>query len=113
MIKSWKKQRTKLCVFTLLLSVGSASQQTLAVEDKQELVNNSLLSLQNCHLKGIKQQVSCGTLIVPQNYTKKDSQAGVDGKTISINFSILPAIDNKSNNLPLMFLAGGPGHGAA
>lgn len=64
------------------------------------------LTLENCHLDGINQQVQCGTLVVPENYEKPDDA------TVSINFTVLPAIDNSDNKTPLMFLAGGPGQAA-
>lgn len=63
-------------------------------------------SIENCHLDGIKQQVKCAKLQVPENY--QDSE----GAKIWINFAVLPAIDNKKNKSPLMFLAGGPGQAA-
>ncbi len=64
------------------------------------------LSLENCHLPGIKQQVQCGKLEVPENYQQPS------GEKISINFAVLPAIDNSGHKEPLMFLAGGPGQAA-
>ena len=65
------------------------------------------LTLENCHVDGIKAQINCGKLQVPENYNKpSDAQ-------ISINFVVLPAIDNSDNKTPLMFLAGGPGQAAA
>lgn len=64
-------------------------------------------TLENCHVDGVKAQVKCGKLQVPENYSKSD------GGKISINFVVLPAIDNSDNKTPLMFLAGGPGQAAA
>tara|TARA_R110001583_G_scaffold39890_3_gene127823 strand:- start:1752 stop:3242 length:1491 start_codon:yes stop_codon:yes gene_type:complete len=64
-------------------------------------------TLENCHVDGVKAQVKCGKLQVPENYSKSD------GEKISINFVVLPAIDNSDNKTPLMFLAGGPGQAAA
>ena len=63
--------------------------------------------LENCHVDGIKAQVKCGKLQVPENYNK------VNGEQISINFVVLSAIDDSDNKTPLMFLAGGPGQAAA
>ena len=68
---------------------------------------NQQLTLENCHVDGIRTQVKCGTLQVPENYSK------VNGDHININFVMLPAIDNSDNKTPLMFLAGGPGQAAA
>ena len=63
--------------------------------------------LENCHVDGIKAQVKCGTLAVPENYKKPQ------GDYININVVVLPAIDNSDDNTPLIFLAGGPGQAAA
>ena len=68
---------------------------------------NQQLTLENCHVDGIRTQVKCGTLQVPENYSK------VNGDHININFVVLPAIDNSDDKTPLMFLAGGPGQAAA
>jgi len=64
-------------------------------------------TLENCHVDGVKAQVKCGKLSVPENYNQPD------GEQISINFVVLSAIDNSDNKTPLMFLAGGPGQAAA
>ena len=95
----------------LLVSSLSISNIILASEtnsNEETLFNkqNSKGLLKDCHLNGIKEQVKCGSLLVPENYTLKESIQ------ISINFAILPAIDNTNNNTPLMFLAGGPGQAA-
>jgi pimeloyl-ACP methyl ester carboxylesterase len=94
-----------------VVSVLSISNLTIASNTNNNIVQVSLkpqnkLVLKDCHLDGIKEQVKCGHLTVPENYTLKD------GAQISINFAILPAIDNSDNNTPLMFLAGGPGQAA-
>jgi pimeloyl-ACP methyl ester carboxylesterase len=64
------------------------------------------LTLTSCHLKGIKQQVQCGSLKVSENYQQ------TTGAKISINFAVLPAIDGSLKKAPFMFLAGGPGQAA-
>ncbi|WDE00114.1 alpha/beta hydrolase [Thalassomonas actiniarum] len=64
------------------------------------------LELKDCHLDGIKEKVKCGQLQVPENYAEPE------GKGISINFAVLPAIDQSQKKTPLMFLAGGPGQAA-
>ncbi|WP_426369226.1 alpha/beta hydrolase [Pseudocolwellia sp. HL-MZ7] len=68
--------------------------------------NDEVANIENCHLDGIRSQVTCGTLLVPENYQKPE------GKKISINFAVLPAIDNSQDKEALMFLAGGPGQAA-
>ncbi|TYK67285.1 alpha/beta hydrolase [Colwellia echini] len=67
---------------------------------------STVLTLENCHLGEIRAQVKCGKLDVPENYSKPN------GTKISINFAVLPAIDNSEYKTPLMFLAGGPGQAA-
>lgn len=81
------------------ISILAWSSQTFATENK--------LTIEDCHIDGIKQQVQCGTLQVPENYQQPD------GTQININFAVIPAIDRTQNKEPLMFLAGGPGQAAA
>ncbi|MGQ4276583.1 alpha/beta hydrolase [Pseudidiomarina sp. E22-M8] len=64
------------------------------------------VELEQCYLKGIAEQLRCGTLQVPENYAEPD------GKTISINFAVLPAVRESKQNDPLLILAGGPGQAA-
>ncbi|TWX59434.1 alpha/beta fold hydrolase [Colwellia hornerae] len=87
----------------LALSLLSFSSLLLADNNDTQKNNKEILTLENCHLKGIKSQVQCGTLQVPENYSLPD------GETITVNFAVLPAIDSSQNKTPLMFLAGGPG----
>lgn len=90
MINNWKV----IPLFFLLLSFTVYSEQ-------------QGFTLENCHVDGVREQVKCGKLLVPENYSKPD------GEHISINFVVLPAIDNSDSKIPLMFLAGGPGQAAA
>lgn len=85
----------------LAFALLTFTQQVLASETK-----NENLTLENCHLGEIRAQVQCGKLQVPENYQQ------ANGNKISINFAVLPAIDNSENKAPLMFLAGGPGQAA-
>jgi pimeloyl-ACP methyl ester carboxylesterase len=87
---------------SLLISATSITNITVA-----EDIENPKLTLQSCHVKGIRQQVQCGTLVSPENY------AQANGAQIDVNFVVLPAIDSSQEKLPLMFLAGGPGQAAA
>ncbi|MFT5637014.1 MAG: pimeloyl-ACP methyl ester carboxylesterase [Cognaticolwellia sp.] len=84
---------------SLLIAISNSS----IAEDRVK----QQLTLESCHIKGIRQQVQCGTYVAPENYDKPD------GAKIDINFVVLPAIDNSTEKLPLMFLAGGPGQAAA
>ena len=90
MINHWK---VTTLVFLLLSFTAYGEQQSFTLE--------------NCHVDGVREQVKCGKLLVPENYSKPDDEK------ISINFVVLPAIDNSDNKIPLMFLAGGPGQAAA
>lgn len=96
MNKHWK--------LILGLSAILATSNTLAFQ--ASLSSDSKLKIEACHLDGIKSQVKCGTLEVPENYSEPT------GKQLSINFAILPAIDSSTYKEPLMFLAGGPGQAA-
>ena len=89
-------KRTRLALFSFLLSITANAV----------LANEENSAVENCHLDGIRSQVQCGSLNVPENYNKPE------GKNISINYAVLPAIDSSKNNSPLMFLAGGPGQAA-
>jgi pimeloyl-ACP methyl ester carboxylesterase len=88
-----------------LLAISLLSFSSILLADNADDTNNKdeVLTLENCHLKGIKSQVQCGTLRVPENYSLPN------GEQITVNFAVLPAIDNSKNKTPLMFLAGGPG----
>ncbi|PHR84182.1 MAG: alpha/beta hydrolase [Colwellia sp.] len=88
------KSGMMVSLFFLLISVNAYSQ-------------NQQFTLENCHVDGIKSQVKCGKLSVLENYNK------ADGAHITINFVVLPAIDNSGDKTPLLFLAGGPGQAAA
>jgi len=90
----WKKTWKKIITLGLL----SITTTTWA--------NDNKLTLDNCHLGEIRSQVKCGKLEVPENYQKPD------GDKISVNFAVLPAIDDSEYKAPLMFLAGGPGQAA-
>ncbi len=87
-----------ICLGLLVLLANSFLY--VHAEDESKLV------LKNCHLDGIRSQVQCGTLQVPENYSQPNAVQ------ININFAVLPAIDNSKQKTPLMFLAGGPGQAA-
>lgn len=105
-----KVKRTTPWLRIMLIGLLFTTTQTLADESvtfkETELSAEKVLTLENCHLGEIRSQVSCGKLQVPENYQQPQ------GTKISINFAVLPAIDNSENKTPLMFLAGGPGQAA-
>jgi pimeloyl-ACP methyl ester carboxylesterase len=97
---NWKVFTTLNRAAKIFVALGLMSITSIAV------ANENNLTLEDCHVEGIKQQVQCGKLIVPENYTKPD------GEKITLNFAVLPAIDKSQNKEALMFLAGGPGQAA-
>lgn len=62
--------------------------------------------LEDCHVEGIKQQILCGTLEVPED-PKKPS-----GKQIPLNITVLKGLNATPKTVPLLYLAGGPGQAA-
>jgi len=104
-VKREGKWQKKLLMVLLL-----TSSQVWADEGSINATHKNMtafaMTLNNCHLGEIRSQVKCGKLEVPENYNKQD------GDKISINFAVLPAIDNSQYKEPLMFLAGGPGQAA-
>lgn len=60
----------------------------------------------SCYLPGVKEQLLCGTVSVPENYAEPD------GKHIGIYYAILPAVQEGAKPDPMLVLAGGPGQAA-
>jgi pimeloyl-ACP methyl ester carboxylesterase len=85
---------------------GALAALTLCGVSVSSWSKDNAVQINDCHLSGITTQVKCGKLSVPSNYTKPE------GDKLSINFAVLPAIDNSKSKTPLMFLAGGPGQAA-
>lgn len=95
----------KTFIAPLVLVLGCAS--FVAQGQDASLADSApKVKLEQCYLKGIAEQLRCGTLQVPENYAKPD------GKTIGINFAVLPAVRESKQNDPLLILAGGPGQAA-
>ncbi len=64
------------------------------------------LKLSPCHLKGLPEEVYCGSLTVFEN---RDTQ---QGRTIAIQIAVLPALRRSGRPDAVMVMAGGPGQGA-
>jgi pimeloyl-ACP methyl ester carboxylesterase len=64
------------------------------------------LPLQPCHLKGLAEEVLCGTLEVPEDRTAPA------GRRIRLRLAVLPALGRRPAPDPLFLLAGGPGQAA-
>ncbi|MCH2055175.1 MAG: alpha/beta hydrolase [Thalassotalea sp.] len=95
-------------IIGLGMVASSLALTSTSVNAEQEMATAKTGPLQQgeCHLDGIREQVTCGTLSVPENYSQPD------GQQIDVNFIVLPAIDGSAKKTPLMFLAGGPGQAA-
>ncbi len=93
----------KIVIAPLVLALSLVSGFAYGQEPSS---SGSELELESCYLKGISEQLRCGTLDVPENYQQPD------GKTIGIHFAVLPAIRESKQNDPLLILAGGPGQAA-
>jgi pimeloyl-ACP methyl ester carboxylesterase len=72
------------------------------------LVSASELNLETCFVPGIKSKALCGTLDMAENPALDISA----DNTISLNVVVLPKVKEQSKELPVMFLAGGPGQAA-
>jgi len=67
---------------------------------------NRSLTLEPCHIRGLSDQIACGTLQVPENYDQPD------GKQIELNIARIPSVSHSAEPDPVLFLAGGPGQAA-
>lgn len=72
------------------------------------LVTASELKLEACFVSGVKSKALCGKLDVAENPALDISEAN----TLSLNVVVLPKFKEQSKELPMMFLAGGPGQAA-
>jgi pimeloyl-ACP methyl ester carboxylesterase len=63
------------------------------------------LALKPCHPGGLKQEIRCGTLIVPENRAKPQ------GRKLALEVVVVPA-RKPSGKEPIFFLSGGPGQAA-
>lgn len=97
----------KTVMASWLLFAGFLSASVLAQEQATSAVQEQpALQLEQCYLENISERVQCGTLTVPENYAEPL------GRTIDINFAVLPAISENKKPDPLLILAGGPGQAA-
>jgi pimeloyl-ACP methyl ester carboxylesterase len=90
-----------------MIKIGMIISLLILLVSTDAYSQNQQFTIENCHVDGIRAQVKCGKLQVLEDYTN------ASGNQITINFVVLPAIDNSDNKSPLMFLAGGPGQAAA
>lgn len=66
------------------------------------------IQLEECFVEGIKSKVQCGTYSVPENRNVPFTEQN----KIDLNIVLLPKIKEESTELPVIFLAGGPGQAA-
>ncbi|WP_394204201.1 alpha/beta hydrolase [Shewanella waksmanii] len=59
-----------------------------------------------CYVSGLSEQVSCGSILVPENYQEPQ------GKQIAIHYTVLPAIKSNFGSEAFLAIAGGPGQSA-
>ncbi|WP_417067394.1 alpha/beta fold hydrolase [Niveibacterium terrae] len=62
--------------------------------------------LASCHLKGLAQEAQCGSVSVPEDYSRPA------GRKLSIRFAVIPAGARFKDADPLFVIAGGPGQSA-
>ena len=65
------------------------------------------LTLTPCRLRGVSEEVRCGTLEVPED------RATGTGRHFTLNVAVVPALAASPAPDPVFLLAGGPGQGAA
>ncbi|BDY05576.1 alpha/beta fold hydrolase [Ferrimonas sp. YFM] len=63
-------------------------------------------SLAPCYLDGLNEQVECGSLTLPEDYSQPK------GRTIEVHFARIPAIKQIPGMAPLLAITGGPGQSA-
>lgn len=78
----------------------------LALLPQNSLAQTETTETASCYLPGVKEQLRCGVVSVPENYAKPD------GKHIGIYYAILPAVQEGAKADPMLVLAGGPGQAA-
>ncbi len=79
-------------ILLLFAAIGHAKEGTLA--------------LKPCHPGGAKQELRCGTLLVPENRAKPQ------GRKLALEVVVVPARKQPGKE-PIFFLSGGPGQAAA
>ena len=76
--------KIKLSHYLLMITVGALSIINIA-KAENKIIASVKITLENCHLKGIKAQVKCAKLTVPENYQQSNGWipacAGMTGKS--------------------------------
>jgi len=87
----------------LAVLLGSNSQIASAVENQ-----SPELTLSECFVENVRSKALCGQLDVAENRQLPLSESN----KVSLNLVVLPKFKEQSKELPLLFLAGGPGQAA-
>lgn len=86
---------------TLLITTAISSHAESISQEKTSLV------MESCFVEGVKTQLQCGKLTVPENWTSPTD------KTIDVNVIVVKAIASSAKPDPLFLLMGGPGQAAS
>lgn len=98
----WRKNSLATAI---LLGAGFIIPSALAVTSADTQPSNAKHQ-QACYVDGLSEQMQCGSILVPENYTKPD------GKQIEIHYVVMPAIKPSDKTDALLAIAGGPGQSA-
>jgi len=85
---------------TLLLT---AALSPAAFANATQVTVESEFSLKSCFVHGVKTQLQCGKLTVPENWAKPQ------GNTLDINVIVVNAVAATAKKDPLFLIMGGPG----
>lgn len=98
----WRPAAVLLILALTLSACGPTAQPSAQAEPP--------LALEACKLSsplyGIDVDARCGTLTVPEN------PEAPEGRQISLNIAVLPAVNRDAESDPLFLMAGGPGQAA-
>jgi pimeloyl-ACP methyl ester carboxylesterase len=89
----------RLALFGLALFLAACATATPAQSP------TPTLALEDCSLAG-NLKAQCGTLAVPEDYAQPQ------GRTLSLNIAVIPAVSRSPQPDPLFLVAGGPGQAA-
>lgn len=94
---------------TALVSLAALCSFVLHAETPEATTEqSSALELTPCFIDDLSSQALCGSLTVAEDRNQELS----DSNSLDVNVVVLPKFKEESKELPLMFLAGGPGQAA-
>ncbi|MDP2559783.1 alpha/beta hydrolase [Psychrobium sp. 1_MG-2023] len=98
------KIRSILNLSLLLGVMGLSWSHDSQAQDNQKKPS---LSLDSCFVDGVKTQLKCGSLTVPEDWTKPQ------GATLGVHVIVVNAISTTPKKDPLFLLMGGPGQASS